>query len=113
MKNTKSTIFPIFVFCFVVALAIEALAQEVAKPTAEEKLAQYEKAVPIILKQRSEADAMVRDLQLQLAMLAAENETLKKQLAEAHAKVADLTKPKDAATKTAATESHKTTAPKS
>lgn len=97
-------------------LAVALFGQDAAPAptlTPAEKVAQYEKAIPLILKQRSEADAMVRDLQLQLALLASEVESLKKQLAEAHAKLADLTKPKDAPKTASATGSTKTTAPKS
>lgn len=61
------------------------------------KLAQYEKALAIIIRQRTEADAAVRDWQLQCALLTAENETLKKQCADLSAKVsaaAEAPKPK-------------------
>lgn len=73
-------------------LTLPLIAQDAAKPASAASIEQYERAVPILIKQRSEADAQARDWQLQAALLSAEVEALKKQVADLSAKLATAEK---------------------
>lgn len=97
-----------FFLLFSVIIASCFAQEQPAKPTAE----QYEKAIPIILAQRNQLSTAVLDAQTQLQLLAAENEALKKQVAELSAKLSDATKPKGDAAKIASNPESKA-APKS
>ena len=85
---------PIAVILFCLAFVVFVFAQDAAKPAAT--VADYERAVPILIKQRSDADAQARDWQLQAALLAAEVEKLKAQIADLSTKLATAEKAKPA-----------------
>lgn len=70
------------------------LARIDANADAATKVAQYEKAMVVVLRQRTDADAQARNWQLQYALAVAEVEALKQQLAESQEKLAAATKPK-------------------
>jgi len=65
--------------------------------------AEYQKAASILIAQRNAVATQLLDTQAQLQLALGEIESLKKQLADAQAKLAAATKPKDAE-KTAAAE---------
>lgn len=82
----------------ILAIACAAVAADVARVDASAdaaaKLAEYEKACAIIVQQRNALSAQLLDMQAQAQLLAAEVETLRKQLAETQAKLASASKPK-------------------
>lgn len=80
-----------------VSLGLFAQDASVSKPATTEdlsaKVAQYEKAIPVLIQQRNALSSQLLDFQAQLTLASQEIERLTKELAEEKAKHASITQP--------------------